>query len=117
MACVRLMPSMTSILNDFTQINFSKFAIDTCFRDIKNINNIKGDHNNYYNNIPFRKISFNNVSFKYPNSNMDIFKCLNFEINQNDCIAIVGPSGSGKTTLIDLFLGLLKPTWRDFNKW
>ena len=110
MACVRLMPSMTSILNDFTQINFSKFAIDTCFRDIKNINNIKGDHNNYYNNIPFRKISFNNVSFKYPNSNMDIFKSLNFEINQNDCIAIVGPSGSGKTTLIDLFLGLLKPT-------
>ncbi len=110
MACVRLMPSMTSILNDFTQINFSKFAIDTCFRDIKNINNIKGDHKNYYNNIPFRKISFNNVSFKYPNSNMDIFKSLNFEINQNDCIAIVGPSGSGKTTLIDLFLGLLKPT-------
>ena len=39
-----------------------------------------------------------------------IFKSLNFEINQNDCIAIVGPSGSGKTTLIDLFLGLLKPT-------
>ena len=46
MACVRLMPSMTSILNDFTQINFSKFAIDTCFNDIKNINKVELDQKN-----------------------------------------------------------------------
>ncbi len=110
MACVRLMPSMTSILNDFTQLNFSKFAIDTCFNDIKNINKIELDQKKLIKFSPFKKITFKDVSFKYPNSNTEILKKLNFEINQNDCIAIVGPSGSGKTTLIDLFLGLLNPT-------
>tara|TARA_B100001059_G_C17833947_1_gene586621 strand:+ start:1422 stop:3164 length:1743 start_codon:yes stop_codon:yes gene_type:complete len=110
MACVRLMPSMTSILNDFTQINFSKFAIDTCFNDIKNINKVELDQKKLIKFSPFKKISFKNVSFKYPNSNMEILKKLDFEINQNDCVAIIGPSGSGKTTLIDLFLGLLNPT-------
>ena len=110
MACVRLMPSMTSILNDFTQLNFSKFAIDTCFRDIKNINDMRTNQKNYISNLPLRKITFSNVSFKYPNSKTEVLKNLNFEINRNDCIAIIGPSGSGKTTLVDIFLGLLKPT-------
>ena len=110
MACVRLMPSMTSILNDFTQLNFSKFAIDTCFRDIKNINDMRTNQKNYTSNLPLRKITFSNVSFKYPNSKTEVLKNLNFEINRNDCIAIIGPSGSGKTTLVDIFLGLLKPT-------
>ena len=109
-ACARLMPSMSSILNDFTRLNYSKFAIDTCYHDIKNINEIKLNHKKNINITSFKKITFNNVSFKYPNSTTELLKKLDFEINQNDCIAIVGPSGSGKTTLIDLFLGLLTPT-------
>ena len=108
MACVRLMPSMTSILNDFTQLNFSKFAVDTCINDI-NIKNENKDFINLDTNLPFENITFKDVSFKYPGSNKEIFKKLDFEIYKNDCIAIVGPSGSGKTTLIDLFLGLLEP--------
>lgn len=109
MAAVRLMPSMTSIINDFTTINFSKFAIDTCVKDI-NIKIKKKNQNKVKNNFIFKKISFNNVSFKYPNSKFEILKKINFKINKNDCVAIIGPSGSGKTTLIDLLLGLLKPT-------
>jgi ABC-type multidrug transport system fused ATPase/permease subunit len=108
-ASVRLMPSMTSLINDFTQLNFSKFAIDTCINDIK-IKEIKTYNNKINDNFFFEKISFNNVSFKYPNSKIEIFKKLNFKIYKNDCIAIIGPSGSGKTTLIDIFLGLLQPT-------
>ena len=57
MACVRLMPSMTSILNDFTQLNFSKFAIDTCFRDIKNINDTE-QIKKLHSNLPLRKDHF-----------------------------------------------------------
>tara|TARA_B100001093_G_scaffold520516_1_gene617419 strand:- start:6518 stop:8260 length:1743 start_codon:yes stop_codon:yes gene_type:complete len=110
MACVRLMPSMTSILNDFTQINFSKFAIDTCYNDIKNINKVQIDQKKSYTSLAFKKIVFKNVSFEYPRSKSKILNKLNFEINKNDCIAIVGPSGSGKTTLIDLLIGLLYPT-------
>jgi ATP-binding cassette subfamily C protein len=109
MAAVRLMPSMTSIINDFTTINFSKFAIDTCVKDI-NIKIKKKNQNKVKNNFFFKKILFNNVSFKYPDSKFEILKKINFKINKNDCVAIIGPSGSGKTTLIDLLLGLLEPT-------
>ena len=65
MACVRLMPSMTSILNDFTQLNFSKFAVDTCINDI-NIKNENKDFINLDTNLPFENITFKDVSFKYP---------------------------------------------------
>lgn len=109
MACLRLVPSMTSILNDFTQLNFSKFAIDTCFNDIKNINKIEINQK-HINFSPFENITFKDVSFKYPSSKLKILNKLNFEIIKNDCVAIIGASGSGKTTLIDIFLGLLNPT-------
>ena len=35
---------------------------------------------------------------------------LNFEIFQNDYIAIIGPNGGGKTTLVKLLLNFLKPS-------
>ena len=73
MACVRLMPSMTSILNDFTQLNFSKFAVDTCINDI-NIKNENKDFINLDTNLPFENITFKDVSFKYPGSNKEILK-------------------------------------------
>lgn len=112
-ACARLLPSVSSILNDFTRINYAKFAIDTCYNDIKNINNIDLNKSKKIKNLNFKKIVFRDVSFKYPNSKTKILNKINFEINQNDVIAIVGASGSGKTTLIDLFLGLLDPTEGD----
>jgi len=110
LACLRLVPSMTSILNDFTQLNFCKFAIDTCFYDIKNINKKIDINQNHINFSRFENIIFKDVSFKYPSSKLEVLNKLNLEIIKNDCIAIIGPSGSGKTTLIDLFLGLLDPT-------
>ena len=109
-ACARLLPSISSILNDFTRINYSKFATDTCYNDIRNIQNIDLSKRREIENLSFKKIIFKNVSFRYPNSKTNILNKLNFEINQNDVIAIIGPSGSGKTTLIDLLLGLLNPT-------
>ncbi len=112
-ACARLLPSVSSILNDFTRINYAKFAIDTCYNDIKNINNLDLDKTKEVKNFDFKKIVLKDVSFKYPNSKNKILNKVNFEINQNDVVAIVGASGSGKTTLIDLFLGLLDPTEGD----
>ena len=108
-ACARLLPSISSILNDFTRINYSKFATDTCYNDIKNIQNIDLTKRREIENLSFKKII---LKMFHLNTQIqkNILNKLNFEINQNDVIAIVGPSGSGKTTLIDLLLGLLNPT-------
>ena len=61
-------------------------------------------------NIKFKKISFKNVSYKYPKSNQFILKNLNFEINAGEKLGIIGSTGSGKSTLLDLLMGLLVPT-------
>lgn len=54
-------------------------------------------------------IVFENVSFKYPDSDTLVLQKLNFSIAQNQRAAIVGRNGAGKTTIIKLLSGLYKP--------
>ncbi len=51
---------------------------------------------------PKGNITFENVSFEYPDDNNQVFKNLNLTIKEGEKIAIVGPSGGGKTTLCNL---------------
>jgi ATP-binding cassette subfamily B protein len=55
-------------------------------------------------------IVFENVSFRYPGSDEDVFRNLSFEIRAGEKLALVGRNGAGKTTLIKLLLGLYQPT-------
>jgi ABC-type multidrug transport system fused ATPase/permease subunit len=50
----------------------------------------------------FENISFKNVSYSYPETNLKAIDRVSFEISARSITAIVGPSGSGKSTLIDL---------------
>ena len=56
------------------------------------------------NNVPL--IEFENVSFKYPNSDAYTLKNISFKIFKNQVVSIVGDNGSGKSTLIKLILRL-----------
>lgn len=55
-------------------------------------------------------ITFENVSFRYPGADEDVFRDLTFELHAAEKLALVGRNGSGKTTLIKLLLGLYQPT-------
>lgn len=55
-------------------------------------------------------ITFNEVFYKYPQTNKFIIKNLSLEIEPNKTYAIIGPSGSGKSTIVDLLMGLLRPS-------
>lgn len=55
-------------------------------------------------------ISFENVNFKYFDSDEFIFESLNLDFPKNKHTIINGPNGSGKSTLIGLISGVLHPT-------
>lgn len=54
-------------------------------------------------------IEFRNVTFAYPNTNINIIDNLSFTINHDDVIAMMGENGSGKSTLIKLLIGQYTP--------
>lgn len=51
---------------------------------------------------PKGEISFEDVSFEYPDDHNKVFHHLNLTIHAGEKLAIVGPSGGGKTTLCNL---------------
>lgn len=54
-------------------------------------------------------ISVVDMTFRYPGSDTEILKRINFNIPANKVTAIVGASGSGKTTLLKLLLKFYAP--------
>ncbi len=51
-------------------------------------------------------VVFNNVNFRYFNSEDEIFKDLNVEFKEGIQTVVTGPNGSGKSTLLGLVAGL-----------
>lgn len=55
------------------------------------------------------EIVFDHVTFRYPNTDVDIYKDFSFTIHKGERLAIVGINGSGKSTLVKLICGLYEP--------
>ncbi|MBO1126608.1 ABC transporter ATP-binding protein [Enterococcus faecalis] len=49
-------------------------------------------------------VSFNDVTFSYPDSEKPVLENISFEIRQGDTVAIVGGTGSGKSTIAKVLL-------------
>lgn len=63
---------------------------------------IKNKQNPIKETTPFKELTFENVSFKYPDASESILKNINFTAKQGETIAFVGSTGSGKSTIINL---------------
>ena len=55
-------------------------------------------------------IEFQNVNFKFSNTENEVLKNINTTINKGQTVAIVGKSGAGKTTFSDLIPRFYDPT-------
>ena len=55
-------------------------------------------------------ICLQNVSFRYPNANVDSLRNIHLQIQPGETIAIVGENGAGKSTLVKLIMGLYAPS-------
>lgn len=58
----------------------------------KDLKNVRGD------------IEFRNLSFRYPDGEIDVLKNISVTIKAGENVGLVGKTGSGKTTLADLIL-------------
>lgn len=55
-------------------------------------------------------IEFEDVTFRYPDGNVDVLSHFNLKIKAGSCIAIVGETGAGKSTLVNLACRFFEPT-------
>lgn len=55
-------------------------------------------------------ITFENVSFRYPNADKFVIQNISFHLNPGQKLALVGENGAGKTTLVKLIARLYDPT-------
>ncbi len=95
---------LSNILNTISAINISSVR----FFEIMDKKPIVEDIDNPKNVLTFKKIRFENVTFKYPFDNFNVLNDINLTFNNGDTIGIVGPTGSGKSTLVRQLL-------REFN--
>lgn len=58
---------------------------------------------------PFQQLAIENVSFRYPGTEIPVLENVSIEINAGEVVALVGENGSGKTTLVKLLLQLYRP--------
>ena len=56
------------------------------------------------------ELRLENVSFRYPGADKNLFENLNLTIRPGEKLAVVGLNGAGKTTLVKLLCGFYDPT-------
>ena len=107
----KLLPCLQQIYGTWSYILGSKSSLV----NILNLSKDNFDSSFYMNDIKplkFKKsIKLVNISYKYPGTNVYVFKNLSLEIFKGEKIGIIGSTGVGKSTLMDIILGLLEPTF------
>ncbi len=106
---IRLFQSLGLMNNGIGLLFNSSVYVEELYK----FNRINEDFNkkNYLVNSNINNmVVFNNVNFRYFNSEDDIFDDLNIEFKEGIQTVITGPNGSGKSTLLGLVAGIYTPS-------
>lgn len=109
-AIFQLMPPIKELSSVNNRIQESSAAADRVFEILDTEPNIKSEPGAVSKTDFSKSIDFIGVGYRYEDSEADVLKDINFEVNRGDIIALVGSSGAGKTTLVDLIPRFYDPT-------
>lgn len=95
--------TLTRVFVVFSRSTASANRIDYVLKLPVLLNKECGDENDAKSSEYF--IEFNNVSFKYVESNKEyVLSNINFKLKKGETLGIIGPTGCGKTTIINLLM-------------
>ena len=97
---------LQSQIQQYLQLNGS---LNNIIREFKKTKKLRNKFNSNNQNTKFKYISFENVTYKYPNTTKQIV-IPNFRLTYPGLYVIKGPSGSGKSTLFNLLSKNLPPS-------
>ena len=105
--CLRLIPIVLAIVAYQARISASLISVNRIIDEINTLNKDK-ENDKGKNLFPISgDIFFNDLSFKYRNTEKYVLKNFNAVIERNKVTTIIGPSGVGKTTIIEILTRIL----------
>lgn len=109
-AAFRLLPSVGRINEHLSVVIYAMPSLDLIYHDLKEIDNLEINDKVKDNNWKFTdKLEIREVTYCYPDGDVNIIENACFTIFRGKTVAFVGASGAGKSTMIDVILGLLPP--------
>lgn len=100
----------TTEIGENVTIIFQMLSYLDSFMEFISLPEAKDDGGSLVMENEIESISFKNVSFKYPGSDVYVLRDISFDIKGGEKISIVGLNGAGKTTLIKLLCRLYRPS-------
>ena len=112
-AAIRIMPSVNRINTYLTQIAYNQFSLDFVYNNLTE--SMKEDKEMRAERAAIagpelhleKEISLKDITFAYPDAEVNIFTDANMVVPKGKSVGIMGPSGAGKSTIVDVLLGLL----------
>ena len=95
---------ISQLMNFIRELQDAKLSLDR-LSEIHNKEDEEENSSNLLHNIDIDSdLIIENLTFRYPGSDLEVLKDMNLKIPSKKITAIVGVSGSGKTTLMKLLL-------------
>lgn len=111
-AAFRLLPSVGKINEHLSAVLYALPSLELVYNDLREIEELNLDKKDKDEAWKLKeKIEVKNVSYHYPDGDVNVIEHADFTIERGKTVAFIGASGAGKSTMVDILLGLLAPQY------